>query len=55
MKLIRWSVHLLIIALVMTLAVAEVSWMGDRVSAQRAARGDHAPGKVITLPLTGLK
>jgi len=55
-KLIRWSTHLGIVALVMTLAAAEVNWMGGRIDAHRSARGhDHAPGKVINLPLTVLK
>jgi len=53
---ISWSLHLLIVAIVMVVAAAEVTWMGERVSHQRAARGhDHAPGKVINLPLIALK
>ena len=53
---IRSSLHVLIVAIVMVVAAAEVTWMGDRVAHQRAARGhDHAPGKVINLPLIALK
>lgn len=55
-NVIRWSAHIGIVALVMTLAAAEVTWMAGRVDAHRAARGyDHTPGKVINLPLTVLK
>lgn len=45
-------------ALVVATAAAEVTWMADRVSAHRAARAAHVPytpGKIINLPLTGLK
>ena len=53
---IEWTVHFLIVAIVVVVAAAEVSWMGDRVHHQRAARGfDHAPGKIINLPLIALK
>jgi len=55
-NVIRWSTSIGIVALVLSLAVIEVTWMGARVDAHRAARGyDHAPGKVINLPLTMLK
>lgn len=55
-NVIRWSAPVGIVALVMALAAAEVSWMGARVDAHRAARGhDHAPGKIVNLPLTVLK
>lgn len=52
-NVIRWSAPVGIAALVVALATIEVTWMGARVDAHRAARGyDHAPGKVINLPLT---
>ena len=50
---------LLMAVLTMLMAVSEVTWMASRVSAHRAARAmhhaHHGPGKIIYLPLTGLK
>lgn len=47
----------LVLAVVLALAVGEILWMGDRVTAHRAERAAdaHAPGKVLSLPLTGFK
>lgn len=44
----------LVLAVVVALAVGEILWMGERVSAHRAADA-HAPAKLISLPLTGFK
>ncbi|HZQ61047.1 MAG TPA: hypothetical protein VFC24_06845 [Casimicrobiaceae bacterium] len=50
--LVAWTVVLVVVVL----AIAELVWMGQRVSDQRALRAkDHSPPKVISLPLTGFK
>lgn len=47
------------IVLVVATAAAEVTWMAERVVTHRAARAKahvpYTPGKIINLPLTGLK
>lgn len=42
----------LVLAVVIVVAVGEIRWMGERVSAHRA---EHAPAKILSLPLTGFK
>ena len=45
-----------LVAVVVLVAVAELAWMGQRVSDHRALRAnEHSPPKVISFPLTGFK
>lgn len=56
---VRLSCWIATVVLVIAAATAEVTWMGDRVTAHRVSRAwDHTPyvpAKVFNLPLTGLK
>ena len=50
--LVAWT----IVIVVLVLAVAELVWMGQRVTDQRALRAkENTPPKVLSLPLTGFK
>lgn len=50
--LLWWTV----VVAVVLVAVMELAWMAQRVSDHRALRAnEHAPPKVLSLPLTGFK
>jgi hypothetical protein len=50
---VRWWAGWAILAATLALAVADVSWMGDRINAYRALHGDdpHA-STYLSLPLS---
>ena len=57
-NVLRLSGWLLVSVLVVIVAIADVTWMAGRIIAYRAAHAHlahRAPGKIINLPLTGLK